>query len=557
MRLEVQKYYCPGRLESASFLMWYLRNFFRLEEEDAIASVCDSQNDKGIDGIYVDDDEEEVHLFQSKFSPEYAKNQGDNDLRNFVGAKQWFTGAESVESLLKSTASEELKQLVIATNVFEHISSDYTVFSHFVTNKIFDHNAKEFLDVSKSELIGHDLLNIFDEYTYMADKITSTGVTKLKLKNGTKIDYDLSDGPKARVYAIPVTELMTLNGIQDRSLFYRNVRYGLGKNTRVNKDIKATIRNPRQHDRFFLFHNGITLVCDALEDTDNELTLTNYSVINGCQSMLTLYENRHMITDRMYILAKIIQLDQTSPLVSDITYYTNNQNPIKLEDLKADDRVHKAIQSQFAELLGNKVLYKRKRGESEAGYDRVIELDFAAQLIEAFYNGNPQNTHVRGRLFGERYSSIFSRHINAAKIYFAYLVYQTILDNIASIKTAQVQSYGLTHFFLLHLIAEVLREDDLGRQFVEDPTRCVKEESGRLTKAIAVLIQLLAPDVDAYFAEYAKNHNGFFDYKNVFKSAEFVTNATTRLLTDNKKTMVRHPEDAFSSIYKSIASGSE
>ena len=68
MREEVSEF-SVGRSESVAFLIWFLENFFRLETQDAIDSVCDQTNDKGIDGIYVDDEEEIVYLFQSKFSP--------------------------------------------------------------------------------------------------------------------------------------------------------------------------------------------------------------------------------------------------------------------------------------------------------------------------------------------------------------------------------------------------------------------------------------------------------------------------------------------------------
>jgi hypothetical protein len=551
MRKEIQRYGSGGRTDSASFLIWYLHNFFRLEEEDAISAVCDSPNDKGIDGILVDEDEEEVHLFQAKFSPDLERDQGDNDLRNFIGAKQWFASETTIESLLNSTASEELKALVRATNVFDHLSSNYPVYTHFVTNKVFDDNATEFLKINSGGLIGHDFPDIFKEYTYIADTDTKTGSTSLQLTNTTKIQYDLPGGMITRVYAIPAKELMKLNGIQDKTLFYRNVRYGLGT-TRVNKEIKKTIKDESKHDKFFLFHNGITLVCDKLEEHGNSVELKNYSVINGCQSMLTLYENRDKITDSMHLLAKVIQLDQTSDLVGDITYYTNNQNPIRLQDLKADDRVHKAIQSQFTQLLDKQVLYKRKRGESEEGYATVIALDVAAQLIEAFYLGNPQNTHSKARLFGERYPSIFSRHTTAAKIYLAHLIYNVIYENESRPRNPQVQTYGLAYFFFLHVIAEILREDGLGKELVNDPAQWVKDQTPRLLEAVSKLWQLLVPDIDAYFDEYTKEHENFFDYKNVFKSTDFVDSATKRLLADNRKDLVRHPEDAFRRIYESL-----
>ena len=37
----------PGRTESAAFLIWYLQNYYRLDEVDAIDAVCDQKGDKG------------------------------------------------------------------------------------------------------------------------------------------------------------------------------------------------------------------------------------------------------------------------------------------------------------------------------------------------------------------------------------------------------------------------------------------------------------------------------------------------------------------------------
>jgi len=85
MRQEVAEYsICRG--ESAAFLIWFMENFFRLEMQDAIDGVCDQVNDKGIDGIYVDDDDEIIYLFQSKFSPNNNQRQGDGSRQADRGA---------------------------------------------------------------------------------------------------------------------------------------------------------------------------------------------------------------------------------------------------------------------------------------------------------------------------------------------------------------------------------------------------------------------------------------------------------------------------------------
>jgi hypothetical protein len=551
LRAEVARYRMEGRTESAAFLMWYLRNFFRLEELETIFSVCDSANDKGIDGLYVDEEEEEVHLFQSKYSPDFARDQGDNDLRNFMGAKTWFTNANSVQSLLSSTASEELKGLVQASDVFDKIKAGYPVFSHFVTNKVFNRDAKEFLGVNEGSIIGHDLPSLLREYTFFAEPLFVRGPTPLHLNNQTVLVHNLPAGISTRVYSIPALEIVKLEGIQDLTLFYRNVRYGLGR-TRVNRDITKTIEDTSQHDKFFLYHNGLTLVADGVTQASDTLTLRNYSIINGCQSVLTMYENRTKLSPSMEVLVKVIQLDQSSPLVADITKNTNNQNPIRIQDLKGDDRVHKALQTEFRQLFGTRVLYQRKRGEPETGYTDIIDLDLAAQLLESFYLGNPQNTHLKARLFGDRYGDIFSRNTNAAKIYLAFLVYQVIVQRANALRFVPVRDYGLAHFFFVHLVAEILGSDSLGKIIVSNPTDYVRDHPDKIKEAVANLWSLMVQDVDAYIDEYAAAHGNFFDYKNVFKRSDFVTTATARLLVDHRKSLVRHPEDSFESIYNSL-----
>ncbi len=50
-----------GLPESAAFLFWFLVNVYRLDETDARDAICDKSNDKGIDAIYVDHAEQEIH----------------------------------------------------------------------------------------------------------------------------------------------------------------------------------------------------------------------------------------------------------------------------------------------------------------------------------------------------------------------------------------------------------------------------------------------------------------------------------------------------------------
>lgn len=555
LRQEVSLYACSGRNESACFLAWYLKNFFRIEEQEAIDCVCDSPNDKGIDGIYVDDTEEAIYLFQSKFSPFDGRDQGDNDLRNFIGARQWFENEDSIEQVLASTASDELKSLINRLDILLRINSGYTVVLQFITNKIFDVNAVEFLKVNEDDLEGLDIKRLFQQYTYIADEEIKTAPVTLNLPNQTRIEYFSEDETPVVVFPIQANQLLRLQGIQDRTLFYKNVRYGLGR-TRVNKEIKKTILKSKDHNNFFLYHNGITIVCESLEINNNQLTIENYTVINGCQSMLTFYENRDRITDNIYILTKVIKLSSHSPLVQQITYFANNQNAISLKDLKSNDRVQMALQREFQRAFNNRILYKIKKGEIDTSFEEIIEIDFAAQLIEALYLKNPQNTHLKAKLFGERYTEIFSRHINAAKIYLGDIIYKTLLDNTDRLQSEQIRNYGLALFFFTYLIGEILREDELGNKLLDDPQYYISSNIEVLKSALKKLWELLITEINAYIEEYTEKNNNFFDYKNVFKNSEFVRDMCRRIKSDHERILIRHEEDSFGNIYEEFLSSS-
>lgn len=549
LRPEINNYN-NGRSDSSAFIIWFLENFFRIDRQDAIDCVCDQKNDKGIDGVFVDDEEEKIYLIQSKFSPIDFQEQGDNDLRNFVGAKEWFKNEDTLLNLLESTASKELKALVNGFKLIE--KTHYNVVLVFITNKKFNTHAKEFININDN-LETWDCEGLLEKYTYFADNEVVFPEKDLYLSNKTAIEYNLPNEIKVRVYSIPAKELVKLEGIQDRTLFYKNVRYGVGK-TRVNKSIKQSITNHSEHHNFFLYHNGITIICESLKEKldSNKISINNYAVINGCQSMLTLYENKGELTKNLSILVKVIELDPNSSLVKDITYFANNQNSISIKDLRSNDSVQKSLQSEFETLFSNDVLYNRKRGEDLSGYSTIIDKDFAAQLITSFYQYKPHNTHLKQKLFGEEYNSIFSRNINAEKIYLSFLVYDIIKNNAGLLDNQQIRNYGLSIFFFTNVIRTILEEDELGRDIIANPKKYVIDNKSILIESIEKIWELITPDINFDLDEYTTEHEGFFDYKNIFKNSVFVKTMTSRIKSDYIRLTRRNNKDSFKEIYNAL-----
>ena len=71
----------PKRTESAAFLIWYLENYLRLDAVEAVDAVCDQSGDKGVDGIYINEDANTVDVYQSRISQKKTSSTGDKTLR--------------------------------------------------------------------------------------------------------------------------------------------------------------------------------------------------------------------------------------------------------------------------------------------------------------------------------------------------------------------------------------------------------------------------------------------------------------------------------------------
>ena len=100
----ISPYKSDKRTESAAFLIWYLVNYYRLDELDATDCVCDQPGDKGVDGIYVNEGAGTIDIFQSKISQKANSSVGDTQLKEFQGTLTQFQSAETLAGNLSRLA---------------------------------------------------------------------------------------------------------------------------------------------------------------------------------------------------------------------------------------------------------------------------------------------------------------------------------------------------------------------------------------------------------------------------------------------------------------------
>jgi len=531
---------------SRAFLEWFLVNYFRIDADIASDYICDNPNDKGIDGIYVDDLSNEIFVFQAKYSPTPGSDQGDVDLKTFDGVKAWFESTENLENLEDSLANQDLKSLTSRLELTDRIEKEYVINLVFVTNKSFDTNGEEYLAVAGDYYEAWDLNKLYSNYTYAGKDQPVTGKFSFLLDGTSVICHPMPEGVEVLIFTAKALDIVRLDGIQDQTLFDKNVRYGLGK-TRINREIAKTIKREDDHDNFVVFNNGITLICENYGHSTNTLEIENYAVVNGCQTVLTLYENKELLDDKVKVFVRIIKTGNNEVLGKRITFYNNNQNAISQRDLKSNDKLQEDIQAQCFQYFNSKILYKIKRGESEEGYDAVLQNDFVAQLIASFVLGEPYTAHQKTQIFTANYQRIFSRHINPPLIYLLWRMYVNIDRSCENIENIGVRGYKTTRFFILYLFKEIFEKDDIGSKMLLDANAFYVSYKDKIENAFNKLSQLLVLGINNYIIVQQEDDQ-FFDYKNILRNATMTKNMARDIISDYEKSLIFHEEGKISKL---------
>lgn len=363
---EVAAHQVGSRTPQAALLAWFLEAVWKLDPEDVVDAICDGPGDKGIDALYVDQDSAEITIFQSKSRSDPAKSkQGDLDLKAFVGVAPYFESIEGIESLITSKPNKELKKLLERQEIRKRLEEDvYSIRLVFLTNAPLDKAGSDYLDARKTsspELAvydGHNLAEVA-ERTQRED-LRPEAVTIQALE--APIVRKLTDTEQMVVTLVQAKELIKLPGIADQTLFGRNVRLSV-KRSGVNSQLRDTVRKPTEHRLFPAFHNGLTLLTHDLAVDGKALKLGGVGVVNGCQSLTTLFNNSEALTDGLSLLVKVVQVPKSSDVSDRITYRSNNQNAVTLRDQRSNDKATRALQRDVEDKLAGLLSLQVKTGE--------------------------------------------------------------------------------------------------------------------------------------------------------------------------------------------------
>lgn len=319
-------------------------------------------------------------------------------------------------------------------------------------------------------------------------------------------------------------------------MFDPNVRLGLGK-TRINREPDQTVNDPPQHALLPAYHNGLTVLTHELKVRGKTVRLDGIAVVNGCQSLLSLFSNRHALTNDLQVLVRAVEVDAHSSLPEDITYRTNNQNSVNARDQRSRDKVQRQLQAEVEEIFGRHFGYEIRRGEKVTA-DIVLTNERAAQLIMAVYLDESWNAVKKVVLFDDAYRRIFSRRIDAYKLYLLSMMdiaVQGVRDELTDELSA---SFASVRFALVGLLADVLRLNKRGAELLDQPEIWLPNTKEAVKAKLEELAEEVAGSFNFFVEEEERQANETkktFDPKVVFKGQKNVLKARREVKSAAKR----------------------
>lgn len=186
--------------------------------------------------------------------------------------------------------------------------------------------------------------------------------------------------------------LTTEDGNLRTQVFEENVRSFLGLDNTVNQSIAATLASDTS-SRFPVLNNGITIVSPDVQLQGNTLHLTNFQIVNGCQTSNVLFENRATLGDVM-VNIKVVET-QLEDVFSELVRATNSQTKVEDTQFLSLRPIVRKVEQYFNTYEGAEGrLYLERRDRQYVGQDipntRIFSLHNAAKCVAAMLCNRPE-----------------------------------------------------------------------------------------------------------------------------------------------------------------------
>ena len=426
--------------DSIAFAHWYLENQFKLNEQQIAESIIDGEDDLGIDAVVLDEENETLNIFQFKFPSKAERinseiDQGDilktmNGFNTLVGNDYNYSGKNQKFHDFK----EQIRDVMITQFRIFFVSYNKGIVAksnQAVVNSTVEH----FRDQTGSNLAVEyhnrdTIANIFE-------RMNRNNNIKITLKyRQMQTAYNVEDRKiESFVGFVSGEDLISAVSKSMATIFDENIRL-YERSSGVNSGITRTATSTDQSDMFYFYNNGIVFICDKARNSlaSTQIALEGASVVNGCQTLNVLFDNRDRIRGDVYILVRIIVISDYSERMR-ITEFLNSQTPIRDSYFIANHPSVRELQEKlidkgyFLERQANEYNYKKEHG-NVANALHVVQLEDIIQYYVGFWDNQNAGLAKRGKnaLFDKSRIEDILGEISADKVIRAYNVYHMIRE---------------------------------------------------------------------------------------------------------------------------------
>jgi len=225
--------------------------------------------------------------------------------------------------------------------------------------------------------------------------------------------------------------------------------------------MRATLVSPEKAPYFFFFHNGITALCKSftLSPDKTKLKVYNLSVVNGCQSLSTIYATSGKASQNGgSVLFRFYEIPQ-SDLSEAISITTNSQSPVKPRDLRANDKIMRSIKSRYEHAISGAYFITKRGEKTPADKDpaKSVESPDYGKMVISWLCQRPNLASNEKKLFDELYKKVFYPELDPHSI----LALRLWLDEIdknwtkLDLNEAMKAVKGAARFHMLFVISQL------------------------------------------------------------------------------------------------------
>ncbi len=407
------------------FVAWYLHRVLLLDVHATKASITDGQHDKQIDAILVEDGEDRrIRVIQGKFvKPEPIDA---TPLREVLSAWTRLKDLPKLQLECSGKLAERLEAMRVA------LEDDYEVQFELLTTGALTPAAATDFDAFKVAM-GDDA-DFAAGLTLVDSALMETRLSEAEQRDLPELACEIELDPERCLVSVesnvrvilamlPVAQCLKLPGIADGKLFRRNVRQSLGLNNKVNKELRNTLANAEKAPYFFFFHNGITALCKrfTLSEDKRRLKVEALSVVNGCQSLSTIYSTSGKVAQKAAsqgsVLFRFYEIPQND-LGDAISINTNSQSAVKPRDLRSNDKYMRGIKRRYESGVPGAYFITKRGEERPADKDaaKCVDATDYARMVVSWQCQRPNLASNEKRLFDEHYKTLFHSDLDAQSV---------------------------------------------------------------------------------------------------------------------------------------------